>query len=69
MVKAPATPDAVLPEEIWDFCQPHLAAFKVPRYFEYRDDLPKTTSSKVQKNILRDESKQPSSKVFDRLAT
>jgi acyl-coenzyme A synthetase/AMP-(fatty) acid ligase len=40
---------------------------KVPRYLEYRGELPKTPSSKVQKNILRDESQQPSSKMFDRL--
>jgi acyl-coenzyme A synthetase/AMP-(fatty) acid ligase len=40
---------------------------KVPRYLEYRGELPKTPSSKVQKNILRDERKQSSSKMFDRL--
>jgi acyl-CoA synthetase (AMP-forming)/AMP-acid ligase II len=67
VLKAPATVESVPPQEIWNFCKPHLAAFKVPRYLEYRDELPKTPSSKVQKNILRYESKQPSSKVFDRL--
>jgi acyl-coenzyme A synthetase/AMP-(fatty) acid ligase len=40
----------------------------VPRYLEYRAELPKTPSSKVQKNILRDESREPTAKVFDRLA-
>jgi crotonobetaine/carnitine-CoA ligase len=58
----------VPPREIWDFCKPHLAAFKVPRYLEYRAELPKTPSSKVQKNILREESKQSKSNVFDRQA-
>jgi acyl-CoA synthetase (AMP-forming)/AMP-acid ligase II len=67
VLKLPATPESVPPEKIWEFCKPHLAAYKVPRYLEYRDELPKTPSSKVQKNILRDESKQPSSKTFDRL--
>jgi crotonobetaine/carnitine-CoA ligase len=67
VLKPPATPESVTPQEIWNFCKPHLAAFKVPRYIEYRAELPKTPSSKVQKNILRDESKQPSSRVFDRL--
>ena len=67
VLKSPATPESVPPEEIWSFCKPHLAAFKVPRYIEYRDELPKTPSSKVQKNILREESKQPSRRVFDRL--
>ena len=68
VLKAPATPASVPPQEIWEFCKPHLAAFKVPRYLEYRDELPKTPSSKVQKNILRDESKQGDTKVFDRQA-
>ncbi|HEX2225618.1 MAG TPA: AMP-binding protein, partial [Candidatus Binatia bacterium] len=68
VLKAPATPASVPAQEIWDFCKPHLAAFKVPRYLEYRDELPKTPSSKVQKNILRDESKKGATKVFDREA-
>lgn len=52
------------PEELWDFCARHLAAFKIPRYLEYRQALPKTPSSKVQKNILREEGLR--SAVFDR---
>jgi len=68
VLKGPATPGTVSPQEIWEFCKPHLAAFKVPRYIEYRGELPKTPSSKVQKNILRDESRSPSGQVFDRLA-
>jgi acyl-CoA synthetase (AMP-forming)/AMP-acid ligase II len=68
VLKSPDTPESVPPKEIWNFCKPHLAAFKVPRYLEYRAELPKTPSSKVQKNILRDESKQPAANVFDRLA-
>jgi acyl-CoA synthetase (AMP-forming)/AMP-acid ligase II len=68
VLKSPATPASVPPQEIWNFCKPHLAAFKVPRYLEYRNELPKTPSSKVQKNILREESKQGGTKAFDRLA-
>ena len=68
VLKSGANPSSVPAEDIWNFCKPHLAAFKVPRYIEYRDELPKTPSSKVQKNILRDESKQGSGQVFDRLA-
>ena len=68
VLKSGATPESVPPEDIWDFCKPHLAAFKLPRFIEYRDELPKTPSSKVQKNILRDESKQGGGRVFDRLA-
>jgi crotonobetaine/carnitine-CoA ligase len=67
VLKPPATPESVTPKEIWDFCKPHLAAFKVPRYIEYRAELPKTPSSKVQKNILREESKRAKARAFDRL--
>jgi acyl-CoA synthetase (AMP-forming)/AMP-acid ligase II len=69
VLKPPATPESVPPRDIWDFCKPHLAAFKVPRYLEYRGELPKTPSSKVQKNILREESKEYGKQVFDRLAS
>jgi acyl-CoA synthetase (AMP-forming)/AMP-acid ligase II len=67
VLKTGATPTSVPPEDIWNFCKPHLAAFKVPRFIEYRDELPKTPSSKVQKNILRDESRRSGTHVFDRL--
>jgi crotonobetaine/carnitine-CoA ligase len=68
VLKEAATPEIVPAEAIWNFCKPHLAAFKVPRFIEYRNELPKTPSSKVQKNILRDESRQGGGRVFDRLA-
>jgi acyl-CoA synthetase (AMP-forming)/AMP-acid ligase II len=66
VLKSPATTESVPPKTIWEFCKLHLSAYKLPRYLEYRGELPKTPSSKVQKNILRDESKQDSTKVFDR---
>lgn len=50
-----AAPEDLPPERLWEFCAEHLAPFKVPRYLDYRQDLPKTPSSKVQKNLLRDE--------------
>ena len=68
VLKPPATPESLAPEAIWDFCQVNLAAFKIPRYLEYRTELPKTPSSKVQKSILRDEVKLPKGVVFDRFA-
>ena len=68
VLKPTASPENLPPEEIWKFCQRHLAAFKVPRYLEYRGELPKTPSSKVQKSQLRTEAKAPKQIVFDRLA-
>ena len=68
VLKSPLMADTLMPQEIWEYCKPHLAAFKVPRYIEYCDELPKTPSSKVQKNLLREQSKLPGARVFDRLA-
>lgn len=68
VLKSPATPESLPAAEIWAFCKKHLASFKVPRYLEYRDFLPKTPSSKIQKSLLREEAKTPVEMVFDRLA-
>jgi acyl-CoA synthetase (AMP-forming)/AMP-acid ligase II len=65
VLKPPADSTTLPPGEIWDFCQKRLAAFKVPRYIEYCDALPKTSSAKVQKALLR--AAKPSPRVFDRL--
>ena len=67
VLKPPATPEVLLPQEIWDFCKEHLAPFKIPRYLEYRDSLPKTPSSKIQKGVLREETKERVKAAFDRL--
>jgi fatty-acyl-CoA synthase len=39
--------------EIIDFCRRHLAHFKVPRTVVF-GDLPKTSTGKVQKFVLRE---------------
>lgn len=44
---------AVTPEELIDWCLERLARFKVPRYMEFVDGLPKTPTAKVQKTQLR----------------
>jgi fatty-acyl-CoA synthase len=40
-----------------DFAREHLARYKVPKRFEFRE-LPKTSTGKIQKNVLRDMAKQ-----------
>jgi len=57
------------PEEVIHWCAERLAHFKVPRYVEFRDDLPRTPTMRVRKDVLRAESKQVSSGVFDREAS
>jgi acyl-CoA synthetase (AMP-forming)/AMP-acid ligase II len=67
VLKPPVTSEAVSPQELWSFCSQHMAAFKVPRYIEYTAELPKTPSSKVQKNLLRAASREAGGTVHDRL--
>ncbi len=51
--KAGATLDA---EEIIAYCRAHIAKFKVPSVVEIRSSLPRTSTGKVKKNILCEES-------------
>jgi long-chain acyl-CoA synthetase len=37
------------------YCREKLTAFKVPRYIEFREALPKTMVGKVLRRVLRDE--------------
>jgi long-chain acyl-CoA synthetase len=41
-------------EEVIAFCRERLAAYKVPRIIEFRDELPKTMVGKVLRRELRD---------------
>jgi fatty-acyl-CoA synthase len=44
------------PEEFVAFCRQHLAGFKVPKRFVFRE-LPKTATGKIQKFLLRKEAR------------
>jgi acyl-CoA synthetase (AMP-forming)/AMP-acid ligase II len=39
-------------DELRYFCRKHLAHFKIPHYFEFKDSLPKTRSGKIDKASL-----------------
>jgi len=41
-------------EEIREFCCEHLADFKVPKFVEFMDALPRTPAGKIKKKALRD---------------
>ncbi len=48
-------PNAVLTaEEIIEFCRPRLASYKVPRFVEFRAELPKSMVGKVLRRLLRE---------------
>ena len=40
------------PEELHAFCRARLAAYKVPRSFEYVSDFPRTAAGKIRKHAL-----------------
>jgi acyl-CoA synthetase (AMP-forming)/AMP-acid ligase II len=42
-------------DELRTFVEPRLAAYKRPREYELRDELPRTDSGKLLKRVLRDE--------------
>ena len=45
----------VTKEEIIDLCRANLSPYAVPRYVEFRGELPLTVTEKVYKKALRDE--------------
>jgi long-chain acyl-CoA synthetase len=45
-------------EELDAYARKHLAAYKVPRLYEFRDELPKTAVGKILRRALVDEEKQ-----------
>ncbi|MEN1968284.1 long-chain-fatty-acid--CoA ligase [Lentibacillus sp. N15] len=47
-------------KELNHFCRKRLAAYKVPRMYEFRDELPKTTVGKILRRKLVDEEKEKS---------
>jgi len=42
-------------KEIVEFCQEQMAAYRVPRIIEFRDDLPKSMIGKVLRRELREQ--------------
>ncbi|HAM79546.1 long-chain-fatty-acid--CoA ligase [Ornithinibacillus bavariensis] len=48
---------AVTEEELNAYCRENLAAYKVPRIYDFRDELPKTAVGKILRRQLIDEEK------------
>jgi long-chain acyl-CoA synthetase len=40
-------------DEMLAFCRQHLAAYKLPRAIQFVDDLPKTSTGKIMRRMLR----------------
>jgi acyl-CoA synthetase (AMP-forming)/AMP-acid ligase II len=58
------TRDDVTPQAVAAFCAERLAAFKVPRYVAYVQDMPRTSSNKIAKTELVTSRGQA---IFDRV--
>ena len=56
------------PADVVYWCADRLAYFKVPRYLEVRDQLPRTPSMRVRKDMLRQEKDDLLKDCFDREA-
>ena len=50
-------------EELQQFCRKKITGYKVPRFFEFRKELPKTLVGKVLRRILQDEEKNKGAKT------
>jgi long-chain acyl-CoA synthetase len=42
-------------QEVIDYCKENLAAYAVPKFVEFRDNLPLTVTEKIFKRALREE--------------
>ncbi len=64
--KTGETRASIPPEEIIAFCRERIAAFKVPRYIEYRQEFSMTPSGKIQKHVLLTEKEDLADGCYDR---
>ncbi len=55
IVLKPEYKGKVTEQEIIQFCKERLAAYKVPKLVEFRDELPKSAVGKILRRVLRDE--------------
>jgi crotonobetaine/carnitine-CoA ligase len=54
------------PVELIRFCERNMAYFMVPRFIEFRADLPRTLTEKVQKPLLRQAAESGQATLWDR---
>jgi benzoate-CoA ligase len=52
-----------LESELKDFVKARLAPYKYPRWIEFLDELPKTATGKIRRNVLRQAANVPNNKA------
>ncbi len=67
ILKPGLTPEDVPPQAIIEHARKQLAAFKVPRYIEYRSEFPRTPSNKIRKPELLKEKPDLRTDSWDRV--
>lgn len=59
ILKPGHTPTEELKQEIIDSCREHIAVYKLPREIEFVSELPRTTTGKLLRRVLRDKAVTP----------
>jgi crotonobetaine/carnitine-CoA ligase len=59
------THESMDPLDLINWCKIRLAYFKVPRFIEFRKDLPKTPTLRIQKYKLKNEHSDAGKNCFD----
>ncbi|MAQ56433.1 MAG: hypothetical protein CMM82_06065 [Rhodospirillales bacterium] len=54
VLKDPNSYSKLLAEELREYCKNNLAPYKYPRWFNFVEELPKTSTGKIQRFKLRD---------------
>lgn len=52
--------ESITAEQIEEHCRKYLAAYKIPRVIEFRQELPKTAVGKILRRVLSEEAKRES---------
>ena len=48
-----AKDNSLTEQEVKSFCRKYIASYKVPSIVEFRNELPKTGSGKIRKELLK----------------
>ena len=64
----PKPGETIDPADLFQWCKERLAYFKIPRYVQFRNALPKTPTHRIEKYKLRSEKRDLTAGCFDREA-
>ena len=63
VVIIPQQGNNITPDEIWNICREQMPKFWIPKFIEFRDEMPKTPNQKIQKYLLRKD--DSGAEIFD----